>query len=171
MKWYSHFGKPLSSLSYKHTRITQLSDFTPRRRENLCPHQDLCMNVHETFINNAPNDSSNVFNNRTDKRRRVHIYHGILLSHENEIMPFAATWLDLEIIIPKWGASDGKRQIYEVTNMWTLIKTIQRDLQNRNRVKDFETKFMVTKGEIWGGRDKFGDLDWHIYTTIHKINR
>ena len=30
----------------------------------------------------------------------VHIYNGILLSHEkNEVMPFAATWMDLEMII------------------------------------------------------------------------
>ena len=35
-----------------------------------------------------------------DKEDVVHIYDGILFRHKkNEIMPFAATWMDLEIII------------------------------------------------------------------------
>ena len=35
-----------------------------------------------------------------DEEDVVHIYNGILLSHKNEVMPSAATWMDLETFIP-----------------------------------------------------------------------
>ena len=57
-----------------------------------------------------------------DKENVVHIYNGILVIKKNEIMPLAATWMDLEIIILTEVRSDRERQIsYNITHMWNLI--------------------------------------------------
>ena len=39
-------------------------------------------------------------NRGMDKEDVIHIYNGILLSHK-KIMPFAATWMDLESVIQR----------------------------------------------------------------------
>ena len=50
----------------------------------------------------------------------IYIYNGILLSHKkDEIMPFAATQMDLEIIILN---EVRQRQIYDIAYMWNLKK-------------------------------------------------
>ena len=49
----------------------------------------------------------------------VHIYNGIFLSHKKELMPFAATWMDLEIIILS-EVSQRKTIVYDITYMWNL---------------------------------------------------
>ena len=62
-------------------------------------------------------------NRGLDKEDAVYTYNGILSSREkNEIMPFAAIWMDLEIIIL---SELRERQIsYDITYMWNLqIKT------------------------------------------------
>ena len=45
----------------------------------------------------------------------IYIYSGILLSHKkNEILPFAATWMDLEVIkLSK--LSQTEKDIYDIT--------------------------------------------------------
>ena len=43
----------------------------------------------------------------------THTHDGILLSHKNETIPFAATWVDLEVIIPS-EVSQTKRNRYHM---------------------------------------------------------
>ena len=78
----------------------------------------------------------------------VYLYNRILLSHKkNEIMPFAATRMDLVIIILREG-SQTKADIicyhlYVESKKWYKWTY----LQNRNRLTDLENKLKVTKGE------------------------
>ena len=57
-----------------------------------------------------------------DKEDVVYIYTMEYYSaiKKNEIMPFAAAWMDLEIIV--LSKSDRERQIYDITYMWNLKK-------------------------------------------------
>ena len=90
----------------------------------------------------------------TGKEDVVYILNGILLSHKkNEILPLAAAWMYLEIIILSEVKSDRERQIsYDITYMWNL-KTWYKwtHLQNKNRLTDLENQFMVTKSNMGKG--------------------
>ena len=51
----------------------------------------------------------------------IHIYDGILFSNKkNEIMPFAATWLDLKIIMLSKISEREKEMPYDITYMSDL---------------------------------------------------
>ena len=70
---------------------------------------------------------------------------------QNKIMPFAATWMDLEIIV--LSKPDRKRQIsYDIAYIWNLKKKmIQMNLHTEQKQTHRHNKLMVTKGERRGG--------------------
>ena len=72
----------------------------------------------------------------------------------NEVVPFAETWMDLEMII--LSESDRERQLsYDITYMWNLKKYTNELIYKTTRLTDRENKLMVTKvGGV--GRDKLG---------------
>ena len=53
-----------------------------------------------------------------DKEDVVHIHNGILLSHKkNEMMPYVATWMDLQMIIEVQSVDKERHLSYDTANM------------------------------------------------------
>ena len=83
---------------------------------------------------------------------------------KNEIMPFAATWINLEIIILKV-KEDRKRQIpSDITYIWKLKYGTNYLIYKTYRLTDRENHLMITKGE--GRRDKLG-AGFNIYILLY----
>ena len=69
----------------------------------------------------------------------------------------------------KWGKSD-KDNYHEITNMWNLIKMIQKNLENRKILKRFWKQIYGYERGNMRGKGKLGFWDWHIHTIIYKID-
>ena len=65
----------------------------------------------------------------------------------DEIIPFAATWMDLEIVTLNEVNQKQKDKYHMVALTYEISNMTQMNLQNRNRLIDIENKLMVTKGE------------------------
>ena len=69
----------------------------------------------------------------------VYIHKGILLSHKsNEMMPFTATWTDLEITILSEGSQS--QLSYDLTYMWNLQIILQMNFIKKTRLTNIENK-------------------------------
>ena len=76
----------------------------------------------------------------------THTHNGILLIHKKERMPFAATWMDVEITTLREESHTKTNIIWYQLYMESKINnTIY--LQNKNRLTDIKNKFMVVKAE------------------------
>ena len=97
---------------------------------------------------------------------------GILLSHKkNEIMPFAATWMDVEILILSEVRKRKKNTIMyhlyvesKIWHKWTC-------LQNRNRLADIEKRLVVAKGKGVWGRDRLQVCHEHMQIIIYRMDK
>ena len=62
-----------------------------------------------------------VINRGLEKEDMVHTHNGILLSHkQNEIMPFAATWMDLDMILLSEISQTKKDKYHMRTLIWGI---------------------------------------------------
>ena len=78
-------------------------------------------------------------------------------------MPFAGTWMDLEIIIIK---EVRQRQIsYNITYKWNLKKDTNELIYKIERNSQaLNNKFMVTRGNRWGG-----EIDWDFRNDMYTL--
>ena len=70
---------------------------------------------------------------------------------KNETMPYAATWMDLEIVILS-EVSQSEKEKYCMKSL--ICGMIQMNLQNSKRLTDLKNEFMVASGE------GIGSLGW-----------
>ena len=74
---------------------------------------------------------------------------------KNEILPYAATWMDLEGIMPREISQTEKKKIlYEITYMWNLKNTKTSEYnKKRSRLTYIENKLVVPSACVGEYRD------------------
>ena len=77
------------------------------------------------------------------------IYDGTLAMKKNKIVPFAATWMQLEILILR--KSERERQIlYDITYMWNLEYGTDEPIYKTETDSDIENRLLPGgRGEEW----------------------
>ena len=65
---------------------------------------------------------------------------------KNKIMPFAATWMDLEIIILS-KVSQKEKDKYHITYMWNLKYDTNQHIYETKTDSDIENRLEVAKGK------------------------
>ena len=82
----------------------------------------------------------------------IYIYEYLSVFKKNGIMPFAETWIDLEIITLS-EVSQTEKDKYMILLIWNKKKKTCSGicLQNRNRLRDIENKLWLPKIKDRGG--------------------
>ena len=115
--------------------------------------------------------SINRLMDKADVEYIYNIYNSAIKKYE--IMPFAATWMDLEIIILSEVSRTEKDKYHMILLIWGIWNFKKRYkwtyLPNRKRLTDIENKLMVSKGEAAEGINEEVGINIHN-TTIYKMD-
>ena len=75
-------------------------------------------------------------------------------------MPFAATWMQLEIIILSKIAQKEKDKYHMISHIWNLKYGTNEPMQNRNGLTDIQNRLVIAKGRgagrEWDGLGVWG---------------
>ena len=88
-------------------------------------------------------------------------------------MPFAATWMDVEIIILSKVSQKEERQILYITYMWNLKKMIHMNLFTKRELKSQiqKTNLLLQKGKPVKERNKLSlRLTYHVHIDTYKTD-
>ena len=88
-----------------------------------------------------------------DKENVVHLCNGILAIRKNEIMSFAATWMQLEsIILGEISQTEKDKHHNDIAYMWNLIKNDTKELIYKTETNSQISKanFWIPQGKLWG---------------------
>ena len=110
--------------------------------------------IHKLITSGGEQQSENEF----PRKYGVYIY---TMEHysaikKNEIMPFVATWMDIEITILSEVNQKEKDKYHNITYMWNLKYDTNEHIYETKRLTDIEDRHMVAKGEGRWGREGLG---------------
>ena len=77
---------------------------------------------------------------------------------KNDIMPFAATWMELETLILSEMSQKDKDKYHRISLITGIQHTAQMNLSTEKKIMDLENRLVVAKGEreAVGGTGSFG---------------
>ena len=86
---------------------------------------------------------------------------------KNELMLFAATWMDLERVPYRVKQVREGKIAYDIPYMWNLIRNDTNELfKNRNRLIALENELMAAKKEGWG-EGIIREFGMDMYTLVY----
>ena len=92
-----------------------------------------------------------------DKEDVVHIYDGILAIKKNEIMPFSATWMDLEIITLSEASQKEKGKYHMISLICGIYNMTQMNLSTKQKqTHRHREQICGCQGGGGWGRDEVG---------------